>query len=151
MLTIPMKNHARTISANLVHAMHAIQSPKQPTESEATAMEQEVTGILIRDAGEDHKTIQFKYGDEKYEFTIEKPMLVEEGIVCCVEAHRRLAKLVYLMVEEDEGLNASTKEMEGVVAPYHLLCCHSDSDFWLVYVIQHVHPLSRISMLNFLT
>lgn len=116
MLTIPMKNHARTISANLVHAMHAIQSPKQPTESEATAMEQEVTGILIRDAGEDHKTIQFKYGDEKYEFTIEKPMLVEEGIVCCVEAHLHLAQMVYLMVDDDEALNDITKEMEALNA-----------------------------------
>ena len=79
-------------------------------------MEKEVSGILIRDAGDDHKSIQFKYGNETYEITVEKHMLVEEGIVCCVEAHLHLAQMVYLMVDDDEALNDITKEMEALNA-----------------------------------
>lgn len=109
-----MKNYDRTISANLVHAMHVIQSPKQTNTSEATAMDKEISGILIRDAGDDHKSIQFKYGDETYEITVEKHMLVEEGIVCCVEAHLHLAQLAIIMVDDDVEHNKILDEIEAL-------------------------------------
>lgn len=79
-------------------------------------MEKQVTGILILDSSEDHKSIQFKYGDEKYEFTIEKPMLVEEGIVCCVEAHLHLAQMTSLMVDDEETHDGIINEIEALYA-----------------------------------